>query len=479
MFIIFHRCRCDAAVLSGSGFDYMKIVVAGDGKVGDTLIGYIAAEGHDVTVIDTNPMAIDNVVNRFDVMGIVGNGASYETQTEAGVGSADLFIAVTYSDELNLMSCIIAKKLGAGNTIARVRNPDYAKSTFFLSRKLGVDLIINPEDQASHEIARLLRFPAAMKIDEFSRGKAELAEIKISADHPLIGRNLVGLEKAFGVRVLICTVRRGDEVIIPRGDFVFRQGDIVGVAASQTDLSRFFDKLGLLKKRVRSVIIAGGGKTALYLAKRLVPLGMKVKLIEADEPRCNELSALLPPSVTVINGNCIDSELLVDEGLESADACIALTGSDELNVVVSMFAHSKGVGKVIAKITKISSVGMLEPAGIDSIISPRAVTSDGVLRYVRGIESGRKGSRVSGNIKTLYKICDNKAEALEFDVTPNFGYCGVALKDLKIKKNLLIASIVRNDSVLIPGGLTTIESGDSVIVVTTDEQLCDINDIMA
>ncbi len=456
----------------------MKIILVGNGKVGDTLVGNIASEGHDVTVIDVNPLAIENVVNKFDVIGLVGNGASYETQKEAGVETSDIFIAVTYSDELNLMSCIIAKKLGAKNTIARVRNPEYIKTTYSLSKQLGIDLVINPEYQTAHEIARLLRFPVAMKVDEFSRGKVDLAEIKLTPTHPLVGKSLFNLEKIFGVKVLVCTVRRGDDVIIPRGDFSFAQGDIISIAASQSDLSEFFEKIGTLSKRIKNVIITGGGKTAFYLAQLLNSMKMKVKMIEKDEQRCSDLSSLLPQSVEIINGNCIDSELLSDEGIENTDALIALTGSDELNVVVSMFAHSKGVGRVISKITKISNFDMLEPAGIDSIISPRLLTSDRVLRYVRGVANSQKGNRTTGNIKTLYKMCDNRAEALEFDVTSDFEHCKVPLKDLKLRKNVLIASIVRKDNVIVPNGQTTIEIGDSIIVVTTDEQLCNINDIL-
>jgi trk system potassium uptake protein TrkA len=456
----------------------MKITIVGDGKVGDSLIAAISAEGHSITVIDINSAAVENVVNRFDVMGIVGNGASYDTQKEAKVSANDLFIAVTFSDETNMLSCIIAKKIGARHTIARVRNPEYYRSTYFLAKQLGIDMIINPEAQMAHEIARLLRFPAVNRIEAFSKGRVDLVQIKIGSDHPLVGKKLSDLEKLTGVRVLVCTVMRNDEAIIPKGDFTIAQGDEIGVAASQATLSVFFDKLGLITKKVKRVMIIGGGKSAYYLAERLGKIGIRTRIVELDENRCRELSELLPDA-SIIHGNGIESEMLLEEGIDDMDAVVTLTGTDELNVVLSLFAHNRGVEKVITKIAKINFTDMLETVGIDTVVSPRTVTSDSVLRYLRGIANSMKGDRASGNVVTLYKLCENKAEALEFDVTPKFNACGIPLKDLKLRKNILIASIVRGDSVIIPGGHSTIEPGDSVVIVTADEQLCDLNEILA
>ena len=461
----------------------MKIVIVGDGRVGDTLIQYISGEGHSVTVIDKKAALINYVVNQYDVLGITGNGASHEIQREAGVADADLFIAVTGTDELNMVCCMVAKSLGRAHTIARVRNPEYSRETSFLRQHLGIDVVVNPEYDTAHEIARLIRFPAALQIDAFAKGQVDMAEIYVSEGHPLAGRQLFTLSSLFGVRVLVCVIRRGDEVFIPSGDFTIMEGDSVSITASHTDLSAFFGKLGLMGRPVKSAMLLGGGRIAYYLAERLVKLGIRTRIIEKDRERAEEIAALLP-QVTVIVGDCTDSDMLEEEGLGEVDACIALTGNDEANAVVSMFARTRNVERIITKIDRLSFVSMLPRIGLDCTVSPRQISSETVLRYLRGLEIGRNqvGERGgdSVGIKSLYKLCEGRAEALEFNVDESFRRVGIPLMspEFRLKPNTLIASIVRGGQVIYPHGISTLEVGDSVVVVTTNPQLSTLNDIL-
>ncbi|MBR0443705.1 MAG: Trk system potassium transporter TrkA [Clostridia bacterium] len=464
----------------------MNIVIVGDGKVGDTLIQYISGEGHSVTVIDKNPALINRVVNQYDVMGIAGNGASHEIQLEAGVKDADLFIAVAETDELNMVCCMIAKSLGAAHTVARVRDPQYSREIAFLRGHLGIDLVVNPEYDAAYEIARLIRFPAALKLDAFAKGQVDMAEIYISEGHPLAGRQLFTLSSLFGVRVLVCAIRRGEDVFIPSGDFTIMVGDSVSITASHTDLSAFFGKLGLMGKPIKSTMLLGGGRISYYLALRLGKLGIGARVIEKDDRRAEELSALLPQA-RVIVCDCTDSEALEEEGIGEMDACIALTDSDEENVIVSMFARTQGVERIITKVDQLSFVKMLPHIGVECTVSPRLISAAIVLRYLRGLENSRKRERTgdeeglrSEGIKSLHKLCDGRAEALEFDVDESFAQVGVPLMspDFNLKPNTLIACIVRDGAVIYPHGASTLEVGDSVVVVTTNRQLCELGDIL-
>ena len=463
----------------------MKIVIVGDGRVGDTLIQYISGEGHSVTVIDKSPALIQRVVNQYDVLGITGNGASHEIQREAGVPDADLFIAVAGSDELNIVCCTVAKSLGCAHTIARVRDPEYSREMSFLRDHLGIDVIVNPEYDTAHEIARLIRFPAALQIDAFAKGQVDMAEIYVSEGHPLAGRQLCTLSSLFGVRVLVCIIRRGDEVFIPSGDFTIMEGDSVSITASHTDLSAFFGKLGLIGKPIKNVMLLGGGRIAYYLAERLVKLGIRTHIIEKERERAEELATLLPPQVHVVVGDCTDSDMLEDEGLDEMDACIALTGNDEANAIVSMFARTRNIERIITKIDRLSFVGMLPHIGLDCTVSPRQISSETVLRYLRGLENSRNqaGDRAegTGRILSLYKLCDGRAEALEFKVDESFRLVGVPLMspDFRLKPNTLIASIVRGGQVIHPHGSSTLEVGDGVVVVTTSPQLSNLNDVLA
>ena len=469
----------------------MNIVIVGDGKVGDTLVRYISGEGHSVTVIDKNPALINRVVNQYDVLGVAGNGASQAVQLEAGVPDADLFIAVTNTDELNMVCCMMAKSLGAAHTIARVRDPEYSRENNFLRNHLGIDLVVNPEYDIAREVARLIRFPAALKIDAFAKGQVDMAEIYVAEGHPLAGKQLYTLSALFGVRVLVCAIRRGNEVFIPSGDFTIMAGDNISITASHTDLSAFFGKLGLMGKPIRDVMLLGGGRIAYYLAQHLTKLNIRTRIVEINEARAQELSALLPGS-TVIAADCTNGEILEEEGLAEMDACIALTGNDEENVIVSMFARTQGVERIITKIDLLSFIKMLPELGIDCTVSPRQISSTTVLRYLRGLENGKKMVQKRGGeegdqsrehsvgIKSLYKLCDDRAEALEFDVDSHFRKLGIPLMspEFKLKPNTLIASIVRAGKVIYPHGGSTLEEGDSVIVVTTNPQLSELNDIL-
>ena len=459
----------------------MNIIVIGDGSVGDTLIRYISEEGHSVTVIDNSVVRINRVVNQYDVQGVVGNGASHDIQQEAGVKDADLLIAVTGSDELNMVCCMLAKRLGARRAIARVRNPEYFREMGFLRDYLDIDLVVNPEFEAAREITRLIRFPAALKLDAFAKGRVDMAEIYISAGHPLADKQLSSLSSTFGVSVLVCAVRRGDEVLIPHGDFIIREGDTVSITASHKDLSVFFGRLGLLGKAIRSVMIMGGGRSSFYLASNLTTLGIHTQIVERDEVRARELAELLPQA-NIICGDCTDGELLEEEGIDDVDACVMLTANDEVNVLVSMFARTHGIEKVISRVGGMNFAKML-PAGLgaDSLISPRDISAATVLRYLRGLDNSKKTTRgENAGIQALYKLCQGGAEALEFNVDENFRALGIPFMstDFKMKKNTLIASIVRRNTVIFPHGSSTLEVGDSVIIVTTNPQLSDLNDIL-
>ncbi len=452
----------------------MKIVIVGDGKVGQALTGRLAEAGHDVVVIDSSPKALRTSVEIHDVMGVNGNGASYAVQKEAGVGEADLLIAATSGDELNLLCCMLAKKLGARHTIARVRNPDYADQLVLMKEELGLSMTVNPELAAAREIARMLRFPSALKLDSFARGQVELVEIKVKADSPLLGQALYALSSRLGIRILICAVRRGEEVYIPTGDFVLQEGDKITITASPSELDSLFRKLGIYRHKIHRVMVVGGGRIAYYLAKQLLRLGMSVKIIEQDAARCEQLSEALPKA-HIILGDGTERELLEEEGIADMDALVAVTGMDEENIIISMYAGTLGLAKVVTKINRMSFQEILDGAGIESVITPKGITVNQIIRYVRAMDNS-KGS----NVETLHRIVGGRVEALEFNVAKNCQgeLTGIPLKDLRTRKDLLIACIIRGQQIIYPGGNDTIEERDNVIVVTTGHQLQDLSDIL-
>ena len=452
----------------------MRIIIVGAGKVGSTLTQQLSTE-YEVTVIDQNPQLINNIINIYDVMGVCGNGASYEVQKEAEVDKAELLIAATSRDELNILACLVAKKLGVRHTIARIRNPEYEKQLRFMRDELGLSMAINPEKAAAREIARVLRFPAAMKIESFSKGRLELVEYRLPENSALHGMRLSDLYQNIRVRVLICAVSRREETIIPSGDFELRTGDKIYLTSTPQQLGQFFRHLGVFRNKASSVMIVGASKICYYLASQLLEMGMSVKIIEKDEQRCVEMSERLPKAL-VIRGDGTDSDLLHEEGIEQTDAFVAITGIDEANILMSMSAarQSGDCCKVVAKINRKSLVDLVSAQEmIDSVISARTVTTELIVQYVRAMESA-----FGAKIKTLHRLVDGAVEALEFSVPGNLPAIGIPLKDLRLKSGILLAGIVRrNGRIVIPSGGDMLETGDDVIVVTTDTALQDINDI--
>ncbi len=454
----------------------MKIVVIGNGSVGDTLVGAICSEGHNVTVIDEDAATVNAVVNKYDVFGVTGNGASIDIQKDAGVPDSDIVIAVSPGDELNLLCCMVAKQLGAKHTIARVRDPRYLKQMSFMSKNLGIDMIVNPEHEAAREAARLIRFPAAMKLEKLARGQVEVVQIHIGDDHPLVGLPLKDFKNKYSTNALICAAVREDQVFIPGGDFVINAGDSISLAGSRQDINDLFVKIGLLGKQIKKIMLIGGGRISRYLAAQLGN-GYKLKIIEKSPEACEQLAELFPKT-TIIQGDATDPDLLDEEGIDNTDACVIMTSNDQTNLIISMFASSKGVKKVISKIASPTYVKLSEDAGVDSNITPQFLIIAKVLRYLRGIANrGEKGSK--SGLKSLHKIADNRVEALEFDVAEDFEAVGKPLKEIRWKKNLLIAAVIRDGNVIYAHGATTLEVGDSVIIMTTNPQLCDLEDTLA
>lgn len=449
----------------------MNIVIVGDGKVGATLVEHLSQEGHNIVVIDRDSKIVEQMVNSYDVMGICGNGASYDVQMEAGVSSARLFIAATSSDELNILCCLIAKKVGAHHTIARVRNPDYLKQLPFIKEELGLSMIVNPEYDAANEIAKVLRFPNAINIETFSRGNVDLAELKINDGNPLCDMALTDIFGAFKTKILVCAVQRKADVFIPRGDFVLKSGDKIHITAPRGELVRFMKKLGIYKHRTKDIMIIGGGKMGYYLARQLSESGgYNVKIIEIDRDRCDKLCTLLP-DVNIINGDGTDRGILYEQGIESQDAFVALTTIDEENIISSMYASSLGISKTVAKVNRVS-YQVLESIGMDSAFSSKAIAANRIIGYVRALENSGESS-----VQTLYKLVGGQVEALEFKITADFKNIGIPLKELDINNDTLIASIIRDNHVIFPDGNDSIEIGDSVIIVSKSKQFRSINQI--
>ncbi len=448
----------------------MKIVVIGDGKVGRNVIHHLADEGHNIVVIDNDPKVVEDCINTYDVQGICGNGASYDVQVEAGVDKADLLISVTTNDEMNILCCLVAKKIGAKQTIARVRNPEYSHQIYMMREELGLSMTVNPELDSATEITRMLRFPSAIKIDTFANGKVDLVEIKLEDNSPFVGKTLFDIHTKYQINFLICAVVRGEEVFIPKGKFTLEANDRIYLTANILDLTNLFKKLDILKEKIKDVIIIGGGKVAYYLIPQLDKLGIKVKVIEKDANRCLMLSEAFKNAM-IVNGDGTDQSLMLEEGIESCDAVISLTGMDEENIIMSMFAQTKNDGKIITKVNRASYSAILQTAGLDSIISPKDISTNHIIRYVRGMKN-TKGSE----FRTLYRLVNNKVEALEFYISKETKYTNKAIKDLKIKDDTLIAAIIREGNVIIPSGMDMLLENDSVIVITT-KQINDLADV--
>ena len=450
----------------------MKIVVIGDGKVGRAIVQHTCKEGHEVVVIDKNPKVIEELVNTYDAGGICGNGACIDVQESAGVAKADLVVAATSRDEVNMLACLIAKKLGAKATIARVRSYEYNQNIELMKDALGIQMTINPELEAANEIMNIINFPEANRVDTFANGNVDLVELFIPENSPLIGLTLANISTKYQVRILVCAVQRGEEVFIPTGNFTFQAKDKIHITASRLVVKDFLKKLGLIETKMKDILVIGGGKISTYLAEQLIKGKYNVKIIEKDYERCLELSELLP-GASIIHGDGSDQLLLEEEGLDSCDAIVCLTNLDEENIIIFLYAQKMEVSKIITKVNKESFAGIVETIGVASVISPKEITSSRVISYVRST-SNIHGS----NIVKLYKLVNNRVEAIEFIAKHGSKLLNVCLKDLKLKKNVLIASIIRNSEVIIPSGMTQIEENDSVIVVTTGQILDDLNDIL-
>lgn len=450
----------------------MKIIVVGCGKVGYTLIEQLNNEGHDITVIDKDGAKLQTLTNSIDVMGVEGNGAVYQIQMEAGIADADLLIATTNSDELNMLCCLIAKKAGNCHTIARIRNPEYSNEIRYIRDELNLSMAINPELAAASEIARLLKFPSAIKIDTFSNGRVELIKLLIPADSELHNMQVFEVATKLHCNVLICTVERGDDVIIPDGSFRMQSGDKISFVSQPADAMEFFHRVRIENNAIKNAMFVGGSKITYYLAKMLASTKIKLKIIEQDMDRCRELSELLP-SAMIICGNGSDQQLLLEEGIGQTEAFASLTGFDEENIMMSLYAANEGNAKLITKINRISFDNVIRQMNLGSVICPKQITADSIVRYVRAMQNS-----MGSNVETLYKIVAGKAEALEFRVGKDSAVCGQPLEKLAFKDNLLIACINRGGKIITPRGKDTIEPGDSVIVVTTHSGLRDLGDII-
>lgn len=451
----------------------MNIIIVGCGKVGETLAAKLSAEPeNNLTVIDINPLKVQELTNYLDVMGVVGNGASIDVLADADVEHADVLIAVTGSDELNLLTSFVAKKTGDCQTIARVRKPEYIKSVVALKEDMGLAMIINPEQTAAREIARALRFPSAIQIDTFAKGRVEILKFKLPEGAPIDGIRLADMKQKVKCNVLVCGVERGEEAFIPDGNFVLKAGDFVSIVASPEDGAEFFRKIGIKTNKVKNTIIVGGGDTAYYLAKLLLQTGIDVKIIEKDQNRAEELCRLLPKA-TIINGDGTDRDLLMEEGIEYTESFVSLTNIDEENILLSLFAKSKSPAKLVTKINRIAYDEVINNLDLDTTIYPKEITAEYIIRFVRA-----KNNSIGSNIETMHLILDDKAEALQFGIKADSPIAGIPLEKLNLKNNLVVACIHRHGRVIIPGGKDEIQPGDSVVVVTARKGFTDISDIL-
>lgn len=449
----------------------MNIIIVGCGKVGISLAERLSAEGHDLVMVDISAKKVEEASNRFDIMGIVGNGASFTVQQEAGVEKADLFIAVTQADELNLLCCLMAKKSGCA-TIARVRNPMYSQEIGFIREQLGISMIINPELTAAREIAKLLKFPSAIKIDTFAKGRVELLRFRLKPEIGFGGKTIMEIMARLKTEVLICAVERDNEIIIPNGSFVLDDSDTLSIVGTLESTTEFFEKIGVRSKKVKNSLIIGGGTVAHYLTKDLLKVGYRVRIIERDPARCDYLTEVVP-GADIINGDGSDEGLLLEEGLTYADSVVSLTGLDEENIFLSLFAKKHSNAKLIAKVNKIAFNDVVDSLDIDSVIYPKYLTADYIVQYVRARQNS-----IGSNVETLYQLFDGRAEALEFSIKEASDVTDVPLMKLDLKPNLLICAINRHGKILTPRGQNMIKVGDTVIVVTTNRGLNDIRDIL-
>jgi len=451
----------------------MKIIIVGCGKVGSTIAEQLVKEGHDIVVIDKKSAPLNSVTDSIDVMGIVGSGASYRTLLEAGIETADLLIAVTGSDELNLLCCLIARKASRCHTIARVRNPEYNEEIDFIREEMELSMTINPELETAIEIERLIKLPSAVKIETFAKGKVELLKFHIPEYSTLNGMKISDLSVTLRCKVLVCVVERGDKVYIPSGSFELHSDDLISIIASPQNALDFIQKAGILVNDIKNVMIVGGSTIAEYLAQRLAKSNIKLKIIEQNIERCEELSELLPDAL-IINANAADRDVLIEEGIEDIDAFASLTNLDEENIILSLYAKKHSHAKIFTKITRLTYEDIISEMPLGIIINPKMITADSILQHVRAMQNAG-----GSGVEALYRIVTNKVEALEFYSGKNARLLGVPLEDLSLQPNILICCINRNGEVIIPTGKDYILEGDTVIIVTTNKGLKDLNDILS
>ena len=450
----------------------MKIVIVGCGNVGTALVEQLSGEGHNITVVDEKEELVQAITNTYDIMGIIGNGAVYSVQLEAGVGEADLLIAVTGQDELNLLCCLIARKAGGCHTIARVSNPVYYKEIAFIKEELGLSLVINPQYAVAMEIVRLLKFPSALEIDTFAKGRVELVKYRIPEDSVLCDMQLKDVSSRFKSDVLICVAERGEEVHIPDGNFALKAGDDITIVAASAKIAAFFKKIGVPTMRAKDAMVIGGGGTSYYLATLLLDMGVKVKIVDKSRARCEELCELVPNAM-VICGDGTERDLLLEEGLAKAESVVSMMDFDEENIMLSLYAKSISKAKVITRIHRIAYDEIIENLNLGSIVYPKNITAENIVKFVRAMQNS-----MGSNIESLYKLNDNRVEALEFIIREDCPLVGIPLQELKLKKNILVCSINHKGSISTPGGQSVICVGDTVVIVTTTTGFHDIRDIL-
>lgn len=450
----------------------MKIIIVGLGKVGATLASQLNEEGNDIIIIDEDAAKVKALSSKYDVMGVIGNGATREVQKEAGVDSADLLIAVTGSDELNLLCCLFAKKSGNCQTIARIKSPEYSTDAAYIKNELGLAMVINPEYAAAQEIARILNFPSAIKIDTFAKGKVEILKVKLPEGSILVGKSVRDVVTKLRCNVLICTVERDGDAFIPKGDFIFEENDLISIVSSPRSAVSFFKKIGYNIQPAKNVIIVGGGNISHYLCEMLEHDGVRAKVIEKNKEICDVLSEKFEKT-TIIHGDATDEATMREEGIATTDAFVALGGIDEENILLSLFARNEGSQKIITKINRIEYNDVIDRLDLGSIIYPKHITADLILRYVRA-RKNRHGS----NMETLYNIIKGKVEAIEFSIGNNSPLIGKTIAELEVNENVIIAAILRGRSVIIPRGQDSFSAGDSVVIVTKDLTFHNLTDAL-
>lgn len=450
----------------------MNIIIVGCGKVGSTLAAQLNAEGNNVTIVDQDPVKVKALANKLDIMGVIGNGGSRSTQKDAGVDNTDLLVAVTGNDELNLLSCLMAKKAANCRTIARLKNPEYNIDAPYLKNELGLAMVINPELAAAKEISRILNFPSAIKIETFAKGRVELLTFKLPEDSRLVGMAIKDVESKLRTSVTFCTVERDDEVYIANGNFIFGEGDIISIIASPQSAKSFFKKIGYSLQPIKKALIVGGGPITYYLCDLLEGSGISCTVVEKDIARCTELANEFD-KVTVINADPTDEDTLKEEGIGHADAFVALTGLDEENILLSLFAKKSGSRKLITKINRIDFDDITSQLDLDSIVYPKNITADTIVSYVRAMNK-----TAGSNIETVYSLFKGRIEAAEFTVSEGSPIIGKPLMQLSLKPGVLIATIQRGRTQIAPRGQDVIEAGDSVVIVTKGLALNNIADIL-